>query len=193
MEITVNAIESCGNLPQTTSSPWETLFSGWLADLSQLLSNPSLQQNLLGQIEALEPLAEQIGGTVLPLFTQLSQDYQAFLADPSQSTLSPLAKDIQNLVNAQPQYTPNLFKAILASASCQLLMGKFSDSPQDTDEIDGIIAAISAFVSPISGEFADQVQQIQKDYNLYLSSGNFMYLSWTETSLTALISMLITP
>lgn len=189
MQITTSHILSSNSATSPNDSLWNTILSNWTNDLANLANNPSLQQNLLGQIEALAGIAEQPGSSAVfaNLFRKLVNDYNAFLQDPSKVNLGIITTDISNLTANAPQTLLN-YNQILAQ-SCELLLYKINlfNPTHNQDEIAGLMSAIEAFTPPT---FQSTMSLVQSNYEQYLKSGNQMYFYWAQNDLNSLITML---
>ncbi|MBX7065784.1 MAG: hypothetical protein K1X28_00995 [Parachlamydiales bacterium] len=190
MEIYLNTIAEEAN-NTTSGSPWITLLANWSQDLNSLLSNPNLQENLLGQIEALAPIAAASGSTIFANdFIVFVKDYNAFIANPNSSTLAVISADINNKLIPKAPLNPFDTDKALAENSCELLLYKINpyNTGANQNEIAGMISAIVAF-TPQAYQF--QAQQIQTDYANYLKyNKDPTYLQFTQTAINALIGML---
>jgi len=181
---------SSSSQSNTSNSVWNSLLANWAADLNSLLNNPSLQQNLWGQIEALAPIAAKCGSAPFANdFLTLVKQYQAFLTNPSSATLAPITFEINSKLTPSAPPNPLPCNIPLADQTCELLLYKINPYNPDSnqDEIEGILTAIQLFTPQT---YQSQVTQIESDYSNYTKSKNIMYLEWMETATNALIGML---
>ena len=191
MEINLSALLANAE-SEITSSTWGTLLANWSAEMSNLLNNPSLQENIWGQIEALGPLAAHSGSTDFAnLFIVFTKQYEAFMANPSQQTLATITTEINTkLIPAAPLNPFNTDKW-LADDTCELLLYKINPYNPDInqDEISGMLAIIQLF-TPQTYQF--QVQQLDRDYANYVRTKDISFLLNAQTDINALIGMLQT-
>jgi len=186
MQIITNQVLS--SIEITNDSPWNSFLASWSSDLSSLLNNPALQQNLLGQIEAIAQLAAQSGSPLFAnLFQKFSLDYTTFLQNPTPDTLKTISGDIAKLISAAPQ-NPLSYNKVLA-LSCELLLYKMNpyNPTHNQDEIAGMMSAILQFLPTI---YQGQMTQIETDYANYLKYGDSNYFYSAQNLLNGLISML---
>ena len=127
-------------------------------------------QEILGEIEAAEPLAEETGQNFGTDFATLFMDAsQIDPNNPSIQNLTQIQNDLTRLnrdpIPSAPISDPQ-YRHAIANESCNILEALLSSTPKNRYEINGVLQVLADFTSsiPLAYPKASDLQNLYKSY-----------------------------